>query len=115
MGAKAKPDRDKILTLLGKNVKPTEIANILGVPVTRVRNVQARARRAGELAKPTDITKDIENYEPQLINNIKSISLEVSNTLLNKSFQKESSTQLAKTLGILIDKLRLIESHYKHA
>jgi len=109
MGNRAKSDREKIIKLVEKGLKPKEIATTLNLPVQRVYNVQARARAAGELIKHNDIIKDLDNYEPQLINNIKSISLEVSNTLLNKTFQKESSTQLAKTLGILIDKLRLIE------
>lgn len=106
---KPKPDRENIVKLLGKGHKPSEVASILSVPVKRVHNVKASARRAGKLVKHSDITKDIVNYEPQLIDNIKYITLEISNTLLSKSFQKESSTQLAKTLGILIDKLRLIE------
>jgi hypothetical protein len=109
-----KADRDKITKLLNKNMKPAEIASTLDVPVKRVYNVRSSARRAGELVQTGDNTRDIEKYEPELINNIKYITLDISNTLRDKSFQKESSTQLAKTLGILIDKLRLIEGKSTH-
>jgi hypothetical protein len=61
-----------------------------------------------------DKTTDLEHYEDKLISNLKTISLEVSNILINKSMQNESSVQLMKTLGIAIDKLRLIEGKSTH-
>ena len=109
MGNKQKPDAKKIVKLLNKSVKPSDIANILDVPVRRVYNVRSRAKITGELTQVSDISNSLVNYEPELIDNIKHTTLSISTILTKKNFNKESSTQLAKTMGILIDKLRLIE------
>ena len=109
MGNKQKPDAKKIVKLLKKSVKPSDIANILDVPVRRVYNVRSRAKITGELTQVSDISNSLVNYEPELIDNIKHTTLSISTILTKKNFNKESSTQLAKTMGILIDKLRLIE------
>lgn len=98
-----------IIELVNKGLKPSVISKQLGIPVSKVYNVKSYYKQHRSDIQTSGNTKDLVKYDDTLIKNLKTINLEISNTLLSKSFKKESSTQLMKTLGISIDKLRLIE------
>jgi 4-diphosphocytidyl-2C-methyl-D-erythritol kinase len=101
--------RTKVMGLLAQNVKPGDIAKQLGIATKRVYNIKTNYYNKSNSPQSINNIHDISNYEESVINSLKAVTMEISNTLLNKSYKNESSVQLMKSLGIAIDKLRLIE------
>lgn len=99
----------KAIKMLKSGIKPGKIAEQLGLEPKRIYNIKNYYINNSPAILDTNNNRDISKYEEQVIHNLKHITLDISDTLLSKSLKKESSTQLMKSLGIAIDKLRLIE------
>lgn len=113
MGRQALTDQQKaIVHDLKSGKKQKDIAEHYGVHATTVARIKSRYKDLIESDNQLQVYENyanVEKYEAKVINNLKSASISISNILKDKSWQQQSAPQLAKTLGIMIDKLRLLE------
>ena len=106
---KLKPLHKDIINLINLGQNNTQISKQLSVTMPVIFYVKRRYKDRLETLKPIVLDTNISNYENIVVTNLKNIVIKLTNTLTGKSIQKESSTQLLKSIGIAIDKLRLIE------
>ncbi len=89
--------------------KPVKIAKLLKCSAVMVYDTKKNIGRLETGLEPTNNIVDISVYDSTIVNNLKTIILRIGDILTTKPLQKESSVQLMKSIGIAIDKLRLIE------
>ena len=97
-----------IIELLQQHYSRHEVAERLDCAYATVCKV---AKQHADIVKQSQVIEAInpEDYERYTIRKLKKTIMHVANILAEKNIQKESSPQLAKTLAILVDKLRLLQ------
>jgi hypothetical protein len=72
---------------------------------------QIKRKYAGyiNVVLPTDKTIDISRYDTEMIDYLKRINMRIGSILSTKDIQNSSITQLATTIGIVTEKIRLLE------
>lgn len=87
----------------------TKIAKEMGLTVNSVYSVKKRYKEDLNNALTIKNKINIDNYEDDLTNNLKRNILLMSNRINNYDLNKVSINQLVYAMGIMFDKLRLIE------
>ncbi len=99
----------KYVELANKGIKNTEICKELHIAGSTGYQIRAKYKEYIGMMKPINNTTDITKYEDTLHDNLKYLILRYTNELKHKDIKKASHSQIATTIGILFDKLRLHE------
>ena len=110
MPAPKRTDETKTaIKLLGEGVPGTDVAKALGKTPAAIYSIKRHYKDEIDKALTIKNTIDITKYESDINVILKRNILRMGNTILNKDISKSSIDQLARTFGIMFDKLRLIE------
>ena len=106
-GAKISENTKKIVELLKLDLPGTEIAKRVGVSRPAVYSVKKRFKDDINAAKVLKNNVNIEKFNEDLEDILKTNIVRLGNTIASKDLTKASVNQLATSLSILYDKLRL--------
>ena len=107
--SKMKESTSQIIAALQTGLRPVDVANKLNLPKSQVYSINQRYNEVIEKNKTLIRQVNVDDYEDVLIENIKKSIMLLSNTISTTCYQKSSLSQQTTSLGILIDKLRLLE------
>ena len=107
--SKMKESTSQIIAALQTGLRPVDVAEKMGVSPGAVYDVNRRYKNVIESNKSLLRQINTDNYEDVMIENLKKSLVLLSNTIANTNYNKSSLSQQTTSLGILIDKLRLLE------
>ena len=104
-----KIDRESAIKMLNNGFKPADVAKELQISVRSVYNARAYDRQQDKDKQVVDINSNIQEYDDKFIDKLKSLNVQVANSILYTDIKKASLAQRTTTMAILIDKIRLLE------
>ena len=99
----------KFIDMLNKGDKHMDICNELSIASSTGYQIKTKYAKYIHVVLPTDSTIDISLYDTKMIDYLKSINMRIANILSHKDIQNASITQLATTIGIVTEKIKLLE------